>query len=90
MGSPKGQLHPRNLSGSRTVRRGEAEGKRLTVGERRDDPMEVLTDFSRRHLGPRSADIAKMLAELGVGSVDELIAETVPGPSTDHCVFGSE
>ncbi|HJQ95689.1 MAG TPA: aminomethyl-transferring glycine dehydrogenase [Acidimicrobiia bacterium] len=42
--------------------------------------MEVLTDFSRRHLGPRPTDIAKMLAELGAGSVDELIAETVPGP----------
>ncbi|HEY3427329.1 MAG TPA: glycine dehydrogenase (aminomethyl-transferring), partial [Acidimicrobiia bacterium] len=41
--------------------------------------MEVLTDFSRRHLGPRPTDIAKMLAELGVGSVDELIAETLPG-----------
>jgi glycine dehydrogenase len=42
--------------------------------------MEVLTDFSRRHLGPRPADIAKMLAEIGAGSIDELIDETVPGP----------
>ena len=40
--------------------------------------MEVLTDFSRRHLGPSSADIAKMLAEVGTGSIDELISQTVP------------
>ena len=42
--------------------------------------MEVLTDFSRRHLGPRPADLAKMLAEIGTGSIDELIDETLPGP----------
>ncbi|MGH8925362.1 MAG: aminomethyl-transferring glycine dehydrogenase [Acidimicrobiia bacterium] len=42
--------------------------------------MEVLTEFSRRHLGPRPADLAKMLAEIGAGSIDELIAQTVPGP----------
>ncbi|MGH8957054.1 MAG: aminomethyl-transferring glycine dehydrogenase [Acidimicrobiia bacterium] len=41
--------------------------------------MEVLTDFSCRHLGPRPADLAKMLAEVGAGSIEELIAETVPG-----------
>ena len=34
--------------------------------------------FAPRHLGPRDADIAAMLATLGLGSLDELIAATVP------------
>ncbi|MGQ0848520.1 MAG: glycine dehydrogenase, partial [Actinomycetota bacterium] len=40
--------------------------------------MEVLTDFSRRHIGPRPAEVAKMLAEIGAGSIDQLIEQTVP------------
>ena len=40
--------------------------------------MEILSEFSRRHLGPRPTDLAKMLAEVGAGSIDELIAETIP------------
>jgi len=35
-------------------------------------------DFVRRHVGPTDADIAEMLRTLGVGSLDELVAETVP------------
>lgn len=42
------------------------------------ESMELLSDFSRRHIGPRPADVAKMLAEIGAGSMDELIAQTVP------------
>lgn len=34
--------------------------------------------FADRHVGPRDADVAAMLAELGVASLDELIAQTVP------------
>jgi glycine dehydrogenase len=40
--------------------------------------MELLSDFSRRHIGPRPTDVAKMLAEIGARSLDELIDQTVP------------
>lgn len=40
--------------------------------------MELLTDFSRRHIGPRPSDVSKMLAEIGAVSLDDLIAQTVP------------
>jgi glycine dehydrogenase len=36
-------------------------------------------DFASRHIGPRPHNIDKMLAEVGVGSLDELIDQTVPG-----------
>ncbi len=48
-------------------------------------------DFAnRRHIGPSPSEIADMLAELGVGSVDELIAQTVPESirSTEPLEFG--
>ena len=35
-------------------------------------------DFVTRHIGPRPADLAAMLSVIGVGSVDQLIDETVP------------
>ena len=38
-----------------------------------------LTDrFSRRHVGPSEAEREAMLAELGLGSLEDLVAETVP------------
>ena len=37
------------------------------------------TPFSRRHIGPGASEIAEMLAALGLGSLDALVAETVPG-----------
>jgi glycine dehydrogenase len=40
--------------------------------------MEALSGFPDRHIGPRPADIAKMLAEIGADSLDDLIAQTVP------------
>ena len=47
--------------------------------------MEALSSFPDRHIGPRPADISKMLAEVGVESLEDLIAETVPGGiRTDH------
>ena len=36
-------------------------------------------DFAnRRHIGPSPAEMSDMLATLGVGSLDELIDQTVP------------
>jgi len=47
--------------------------------------MEALSGFPDRHIGPRPADIAKMLAEIGADSLDDLIAQTVPrGIRTDQ------
>ncbi len=34
--------------------------------------------FVRRHVGPDEAEIAQMLGQLGLASLDELIDETVP------------
>jgi glycine dehydrogenase len=36
--------------------------------------------FADRHLGPRETDLAGMLSTLGVGSLDELMDQTVPEP----------
>ncbi len=40
--------------------------------------LTAVDDFAGRHIGPRGADLTAMLDELGVGSVDELLAQTVP------------
>jgi len=37
-----------------------------------------LDTFTRRHLGPREADIGSMLGTLGLASLDELVDKTVP------------
>ncbi|WP_214366381.1 aminomethyl-transferring glycine dehydrogenase [Pseudonocardia sp. H11422] len=37
------------------------------------------SDFARRHIGPSADDQAKMLAEVGYASLDELIDAAVPG-----------
>ena len=39
------------------------------------DPTDT---FVRRHLGPSEADVALMLADLGFGSLAELVASTIP------------
>ncbi|MEL6678054.1 MAG: hypothetical protein AAFQ51_05060, partial [Pseudomonadota bacterium] len=37
-------------------------------------------DFAnRRHIGPSPTEMSEMLATLGVASLDDLIAEAVPG-----------
>ncbi|MFL0796762.1 MAG: aminomethyl-transferring glycine dehydrogenase [Cellvibrionaceae bacterium] len=41
--------------------------------------LEQHDAFIGRHIGPNAADTAAMLADLGVDSVESLIAETVPG-----------
>ena len=38
----------------------------------------VTTRFVDRHIGPRPAEISKMLADIGSASLDDLISETVP------------
>ncbi len=35
-------------------------------------------NFALRHIGPRSADLPKMLKTVGVNSIDQLISETIP------------
>ncbi|MDQ3248037.1 MAG: glycine dehydrogenase (aminomethyl-transferring), partial [Chloroflexota bacterium] len=42
------------------------------------DLLQPLDQFVGRHLGPRPADVAKMLAVIGADSLDALIDETVP------------
>ena len=39
---------------------------------------ETRQPFADRHIGPREAELATMLAAVGVGSLDELIDRTVP------------
>ena len=43
-----------------------------------DSILAPCDTFPRRHIGPRDSDRAEMLALLGVGSLDELIDQTVP------------
>ncbi len=38
----------------------------------------AATTFARRHIGPSPADIERMLATVGVDSVETLIAQTIP------------
>ena len=37
-----------------------------------------LESFASRHIGPRPTEISQMLNTIGVGSLDQLIDETVP------------
>ena len=39
--------------------------------------------FAERHIGPRPADVEKMLATVGAGSLEELVSETVPAAILD-------
>ncbi|MEM7356407.1 MAG: aminomethyl-transferring glycine dehydrogenase, partial [Acidobacteriota bacterium] len=41
-------------------------------------PLDPTDTFVHRHVGPQADEVAAMLGELGLGSVDELIDETVP------------
>ncbi len=40
--------------------------------------LEITEKFANRHIGPREKDIEKMLAEVGVKSIDEMISKTIP------------
>ena len=48
-----------------------------------DSNAAELGAFARRHIGPSEADIAKMLAALGVPDLETLIDETVPAAIKD-------
>ncbi len=43
-----------------------------------ESPVFAEGRFSRRHIGPGEGEIAAMLGEIGLGSLDELIDQTVP------------
>ncbi len=43
----------------------------------------VTSDFASRHIGPSPADVTAMLRPIGVDSLDQLIAETVPASILD-------
>jgi glycine dehydrogenase len=45
---------------------------------------EMPEGFAARHIGPDAAEIATMLAALGVGSLEELIDHAVPDTIRDH------
>src|SRR6056297_336203 len=42
-------------------------------------PLEAHDEFISRHIGPDSAEIEHMLEEIGCGSMDDLMTETMPG-----------
>ena len=35
-------------------------------------------NFTRRHIGPNSSDLNKMLSTIGVNSVEQLLKQTIP------------
>ncbi|MBB1090879.1 aminomethyl-transferring glycine dehydrogenase [Rhodopseudomonas palustris] len=41
-------------------------------------PIDAANNFVRRHIGPSPQDIAQMLRTVGAGSIDQLMAETLP------------
>jgi glycine dehydrogenase len=53
----------------------------VTAASSRPSLAELFDDagFHARHIGPSADEQAKMLAALGVASLDDLMAETVPG-----------
>ena len=40
--------------------------------------MNPSSSFDKRHIGPSPVELAEMLATIGVGSLEQLIDETVP------------
>ncbi len=51
----------------------------MNPSPRHRDSLEISDRFVDRHVGPRQADVQAMLAALDVHSLDDLIAQTVPG-----------
>ena len=43
-----------------------------------DREMDSQNQFASRHIGPRPHDVERMLASMGLGSVDELVGQTIP------------
>ncbi len=50
----------------------------MTVETRTLSDLEQTTDFTRRHVGPDTAQTKEMLSSLGFDSLNELITQTVP------------
>src|SRR5262245_32017871 len=51
-------------------------------------PLDYRPAFADRHIGPNAADAAAMLATLGVGSLDELVAKVVPASIRTEDIAG--
>ncbi len=49
-----------------------------TASATNNSTLDPTDTFARRHLGPSDADIASMLADLGFGSLDQLVGATIP------------
>ena len=49
----------------------------MTFAKLAAEPAAVT--FAQRHIGPEADDVAAMVAAIGAKSLDQLIAETVPG-----------
>ncbi len=54
------------------------ESNRAAISFRQHHLLKPADRFVKRHVGPRSADVSKMLETLSLSSLDELIAEAVP------------
>ena len=50
--------------------------------------LEMRDDFATRHIGPSSLDVDAMLDVVGVDSIDDLLAQTVPVSIRDHEPLG--
>ena len=50
----------------------------MSESRRSLEELKMRGDFVRRHIGPGEAQIAEMLSDLGLSSLDELIDKTVP------------
>ncbi|MBV9617943.1 MAG: glycine dehydrogenase (aminomethyl-transferring), partial [Verrucomicrobia bacterium] len=44
----------------------------------REDKIDIIADFSRRHIGPNESETAEMLRAVGFDNLDVLIDATVP------------
>jgi glycine dehydrogenase len=52
--------------------------------------LEDGTQFADRHIGPRAAELARMLDVIGVGSLEELIEQAVPASIRDQHETGRD
>ncbi|MAY41621.1 MAG: glycine dehydrogenase (aminomethyl-transferring) [Oceanospirillaceae bacterium] len=50
----------------------------MVMATRTLSDLQQTTDFTRRHIGPDADQTKAMLSSLGLGSMDELITQTVP------------
>ncbi|MFQ5670270.1 MAG: aminomethyl-transferring glycine dehydrogenase [Acidobacteriota bacterium] len=50
----------------------------MPISNTEDRPSAAADDFASRHVGPRGREVQEMLATLGLGSLEELVEQTVP------------